>query len=49
LAEDGEKSALDALAALSLYSRESVRSQIQETLAKRKSPALQRAFEKDFG
>ena len=48
LAEDGEKSALDALAALSLYSRdESVRTRIEEILEKRKSVALQRAFEKD--
>jgi uncharacterized protein (DUF1778 family) len=50
LAEDGEKSALDALAALSLYGRDdSVRSRIQEILAKRKNASLQRAFEKDFG
>ena len=50
LAEDGEKSALDALAALSLYGRDdSVRSRIQEILAKRKSGAFERAFEKDFG
>jgi HEAT repeat protein len=50
LAEDGEKSALDVLTALSLYSRDdSVRNRIQEILAKRKSGALQRAFEKDFG
>jgi HEAT repeat protein len=50
LDQDGEKSALDALAALALYSRdESVRNRIQEALAKGKSAALQRAFEKDFG
>jgi HEAT repeat protein len=50
LAEDGEKSALDALAALSLYGRdEAVQSRIQDILAKRKSVTLQRAFEKDFG
>jgi hypothetical protein len=49
LAEDGEKSALDALAALSLYSRDdSVRTRIQEILKRRKSAALQRALEKDF-
>ena len=50
LAEDGEKSALDVLTALSLYRRDdSVRSRIQEILAKRKSGAFERAFEKDFG
>jgi HEAT repeat protein len=50
LAEDGEKSALDVLTALSLYSRDdSVRNRIQDCLQKRKSGALQRAFEKDFG
>lgn len=50
LAEDREKSALDALAALSLYGRdEVVRSRIQEILVKRKSAALQLAFDKDFG
>ncbi len=50
LAEDGEKSALDALAALSLYGRDdSVRSRIQEILEKRNSMPLRRAFEKDFG
>jgi len=43
LAEDGEKSASDALAALSLYSEDSVRSRIRELLAKRKGPALSRA------
>jgi HEAT repeat protein len=49
LAEDGEKPALDALAALSLFGRDdSVRSRIQGCLAKRKTAALQRAFEKDF-
>jgi hypothetical protein len=49
LAEDGEKSALDALAALSLYGRDdSVRSGIQEILEKRNSMPLRRAFEKDF-
>jgi hypothetical protein len=33
-----------------LYSRDdSVRSRIQEILAKRKSAAFERAFEKDFG
>lgn len=49
LAEDGEKSALDALAALALYGRdESVRGRIQEVLAKGKNASLQRAFEKDF-
>jgi hypothetical protein len=50
LAEDSERSASDALAALALYSRdEAVRSRIQETLAKRKSAPLQRLFEQDFG
>jgi len=50
LAEDGEKSALGALAALGLYGRdETVRSRIQEILAKRNSSALQLAFDKDFG
>jgi uncharacterized protein (DUF1778 family) len=50
LSEDGEKSALGALAALALYGRdEMVRSRIQELLAKRKSAALRLAFEKDFG
>jgi HEAT repeat protein len=50
LADDSEKSASDALAALALYSRDdSVRSRIQETLTKRKSTPLQRLFEKDFG
>jgi hypothetical protein len=49
LGEDSEKSALDAVAALALYSRDdSVRGRIQEILAKRKSASLQRAFEKDF-
>jgi HEAT repeat protein len=49
LAEDGEKSALDALAALSLYSRDdSVRSRIRETLERRKSAGLERAFDKEF-
>lgn len=50
LAEDGEKSALDALAALALYSRDdSVRNRIQESLEQRRSATLQQAFEKDFG
>jgi len=49
LAEDSEKSALDALAALALYSRDdSVRSRIREILAKRKSSILESALEKDF-
>ena len=49
LAEDGEKSALEALAALSLYGRDdSVRSRIQGILSKRRNATLQRAFEKDF-
>jgi hypothetical protein len=49
LVEDGEKSALDALAALSLYGRDdAVRSRIQEILEKRNSMPLRRAFEKDF-
>lgn len=49
LDEDSEKSALDALAALALYSRdESVRRRIEVALAKGKSAALQRSFEKDF-
>jgi HEAT repeat protein len=47
LAEDSEKSALDALAALSLYSRDdSVRGRMQEILAKRNSAVLRSAFEK---
>ena len=50
MAEDGEKSASDALAALALYGRDdSVRSRIREILRNIKSDALQRAFEKDFG
>ncbi len=50
LAEDSEKSALDALAALALYSRDdSVRNRIREILARQKTPTLQRAFEQDFG
>lgn len=49
LAEDREKSALDALEALAIYGRDdSVRGRIQEIVAKRKSATLQRAFEKDF-
>lgn len=49
LAEDGEKSAADALAALSLYARDhSVRKRIQESLASRNSPALHAAFAKEF-
>jgi hypothetical protein len=49
LAEDSEKSALDALAALALYSRDdSVRSRIQAILERRKSAGLQRAFDKEF-
>ena len=47
--EDGEKSAADALSALSLYARdESLHHRIQEAVARRKSAALQSAFEKDF-
>jgi len=50
LAEDSEKSALDALAALVLYSRDdSVRSRIQEILAKRKNPVMDRLYDKEFG
>jgi hypothetical protein len=50
LAEDGEKSAMGALAALALYGRdEVVRSRIQQILETRKSAALQLAFDKDFG
>ncbi len=50
LAEDSEKSALDALAALALYSRDdSVRSRIRESLEKRQSVTLNHAFAKDFG
>ena len=50
LAEDGEKSALGALAALALYGRdEVVRSRIQEILAKRKSAALGNLFNQEFG
>jgi len=50
LAEDGEKSALDAMAALSLYGRDdSVRSRIRKILVERKSATLQSAFEKEFG
>ena len=49
LDQDHEKSALDALAALALYSRDdSVRARIQESLAKRKSPALESLFDKEF-
>jgi hypothetical protein len=50
LAEDSEKSALDALAALALYSRDdSVRNRIREILAKRKNPVLDRLYDKEFG
>jgi hypothetical protein len=50
LAEDGEKSALVALAALALYGRdEVVRSRIQEILAKRKSTELGNRFNQEFG
>jgi hypothetical protein len=50
LVEDGEKSALDALAALALYSRDdSVRSRIREIVGKRESSILKSALEKDFG
>jgi hypothetical protein len=50
LAEDGEKSALDALAALALYGRDDpVRGRIRETVSKRKFATLQRAFDRDFG
>jgi hypothetical protein len=50
LVDDGEKSALDALAALALYSRDnSVRSRIREIVGKRKSSILKSALEKDFG
>ncbi|HLK19032.1 MAG TPA: hypothetical protein VKT81_08750 [Bryobacteraceae bacterium] len=49
LEEDGEKSALGALAALALYGRDdAVRGRVQEILEKRKSPALTQEFEKDF-
>ena len=50
LDQDGEKSAQDALAALTLYSRDdSVRIGIQEILAKRKSLALLTVFQREFG
>jgi HEAT repeats len=50
LDQDGEKSAQDALAALTLYSRDdSVRIRIQEILAKRNSLALEAVYDRDFG
>jgi HEAT repeat protein len=50
LGEDGEKSAVDALAALALYSRDdSVRNRIQGILAQRKNPGLDRLYGKEFG
>ena len=49
LAEDAEKPAADALAALSLYSGDdSVRKRIERILATRKSAALRGVFEKTF-
>lgn len=49
LNEDAERSAGDALAALSLYARdESLCERIWEAVARRESPALRSAFERDF-
>jgi hypothetical protein len=49
LAEDSEKQAGDALAALALYSRDdTVRQRIQQILAERKSPALSEVFRTEF-
>lgn len=49
LAEDGEKSALGALAALALYGRdEVVRGRVRGILEKRESAALRQEFEKEF-
>ncbi len=48
--QDGDKSALDALTALGLYSRDhAVRSRIEEILGRRKSPSLQAAYDREFG
>lgn len=50
LAEDSEKSALDALAALALYSRDgSVRDRLREILASRKNAGLDGFYDKEFG
>jgi HEAT repeat protein len=50
LDQDSEKSAQDALAALTLYGRDdSVRIRIQEILAKRKSPGLEAVYDREFG
>jgi len=50
LDEDGESAALDALSALTLYSRDdSVRGRIRQSLASRNNAALSSAFHRDFG
>ena len=50
LAEDSEKQAGDALAALALYNRDdTVRERIQGILAARKSLALKSVFDQEFG
>jgi HEAT repeat protein len=49
VAEEPERSAADSLAALASYGRdEALRTRIQETVARRKSPALQAVFDREF-